>query len=141
MRLIFPPVDLARFAPAPPPPGPFTVLFASSPDKEGWLGHKSLQGGYAYWAAEAEAAGVWLLEASGHAMVYVNGEPRAGDIYQTGYVRLPVQLKKGTNHLLFHAVRGRVRAKLVPVKSEAMFNPPILPVSLAPAFGATICRV
>lgn len=37
VRLIFPPVDLARFTPAPAPAGPFTVLFASSPDQEGWL--------------------------------------------------------------------------------------------------------
>lgn len=37
VRLIFPPVDLERFAPRPAPAGPFTVLFASSPDKEEWL--------------------------------------------------------------------------------------------------------
>jgi glycosyltransferase involved in cell wall biosynthesis len=37
IRLIFPPVDLQKFTPAPAPPGPFTVLFASSPDQESWL--------------------------------------------------------------------------------------------------------
>jgi glycosyltransferase involved in cell wall biosynthesis len=37
VRLIFPPVDLTRFRPAPAPDGPFTVLFASSPDREDWL--------------------------------------------------------------------------------------------------------
>lgn len=37
IRLIFPPVDLERFVPRPAPAGPFTVLFASSPDKEAWL--------------------------------------------------------------------------------------------------------
>ncbi len=37
IRLIYPPVDLARFTPSPPPEGPFTVLFASSPDEESWL--------------------------------------------------------------------------------------------------------
>ncbi len=37
VRLIFPPVDLERFSPAPPPPGPFTVLFASSPEEPSWL--------------------------------------------------------------------------------------------------------
>lgn len=35
--LIYPPVDLRRFTPAAPPDGPFTVLFASSPDRESWL--------------------------------------------------------------------------------------------------------
>jgi glycosyltransferase involved in cell wall biosynthesis len=37
IRLIFPPVDLERFRPAPKPAAPFTVLFASSPEKPDWL--------------------------------------------------------------------------------------------------------
>jgi glycosyltransferase involved in cell wall biosynthesis len=37
VRLVFPPVDLEKFAPAPPPDGPFTVLFASSPEEPDWL--------------------------------------------------------------------------------------------------------
>lgn len=37
IQLIYPPVDLQRFAPSPPPEGPFTVLFASSPDQAQWL--------------------------------------------------------------------------------------------------------
>jgi glycosyltransferase involved in cell wall biosynthesis len=37
IRQIFPPVDLERFRPAPPPQEPFTVLFASSPDNAAWL--------------------------------------------------------------------------------------------------------
>lgn len=37
VRLIFPPVDLDVFRPAPRPEGPFTVLFASSPDDATWL--------------------------------------------------------------------------------------------------------
>jgi glycosyltransferase involved in cell wall biosynthesis len=36
-RLIFPPVDVNRFRPAPRPEEPFTVLFASSPDNADWL--------------------------------------------------------------------------------------------------------
>jgi glycosyltransferase involved in cell wall biosynthesis len=37
ITVIFPPVDLARFAYSPPPSGPFTVLFASSPNTESGL--------------------------------------------------------------------------------------------------------
>jgi glycosyltransferase involved in cell wall biosynthesis len=37
IELILPPVDLKRFTPTPPPTGPFTVVFASSPDDETWL--------------------------------------------------------------------------------------------------------
>src|SRR5206468_3737262 len=68
------------------------------------------------------AAGIYLLEASGHAMVYVDGEPRAGDPYDTGYVRLPVALRAGRNDLLFACGRGHVRARLVRPTSPALFN-------------------
>ena len=37
IRLIYPPVDLTRYSPARPPDGPFTALFASSPDRADWL--------------------------------------------------------------------------------------------------------
>ncbi|MBI1903230.1 MAG: glycosyltransferase [Planctomycetia bacterium] len=37
IRIIFPPVDTKRFYPSPPPDGPFTVLFASSPERADWL--------------------------------------------------------------------------------------------------------
>jgi len=37
IRVIFPPVDLERFSPAAAPAGPFTVTFASSPEKIDWL--------------------------------------------------------------------------------------------------------
>ena len=37
IRLVFPPVDLKRFTPMGKPNGPFTVLFASSPERVAWL--------------------------------------------------------------------------------------------------------
>lgn len=37
IRLIFPPVNLARFSPAPAADGPFRALFASSPESANWL--------------------------------------------------------------------------------------------------------
>jgi glycosyltransferase involved in cell wall biosynthesis len=37
VELVFPPVDLDRFRPSPRPPEPFTVLFASSPDRADWV--------------------------------------------------------------------------------------------------------
>ncbi len=42
IRLIFPPVDLERFVPTAAPEGPFTVLFASSPDEADWLEARGL---------------------------------------------------------------------------------------------------
>lgn len=37
VRMILPPVNLDRFQPTAQPDGPFTVLFASSPDRSDWL--------------------------------------------------------------------------------------------------------
>jgi len=88
----------------------------------GWFENQALRGGYAYMSIVAEQEKVLLLEASGHAMVYVNGEPRAGDTYSYGYVRLPVLLKKGTNDFLFSVARGRLKAALVAPKTEVAFD-------------------
>ena len=82
----------------------------------GWFESEALQGGYAYMSIVAAQEKIVLLEAAGHAMVYVNGEPRAGDTYGYGYVRLPVLLKPGTNDFLFQVGRGRLKAALVEPK-------------------------
>jgi len=63
-----------------------------------------------------------LLDASGHSMVYVNGEPRYGDPYRTGFSRLPIELRRGTNTLLFSCGRGAVRARLVEPKASVSLN-------------------
>jgi hypothetical protein len=44
---------------------------------------------------------ILMLEASGHVLVYLNGEPRVGDPYAHGYVRLPFQLRKRPNTFWF----------------------------------------
>jgi dienelactone hydrolase len=85
--------------------------------KDGVFEHESLKGGYAFFSVRNDEARVMLLEASGHQMVYVNGEPRAGDPYQAGNVRLPVSLRKGDNELLFYVGRGKLKARLVPPRT------------------------
>jgi glycosyltransferase involved in cell wall biosynthesis len=42
IKVIPPPVDLAQFSPATPPRYPFTVLFASSPDRIDWFSDRGL---------------------------------------------------------------------------------------------------
>jgi dienelactone hydrolase len=95
---------------------------AATPDEEGWVEHDALRGGYACLTVEADTERVMVLEAAGHSMVYVNGVPRAGDPYATGWIELPVHLNAGTNTFLFPVGRGRVRARLVAPKEEAQFN-------------------
>jgi hypothetical protein len=90
--------------------------------KDGALQHAALRGGYAYWSVTSETPRVMLLEASGHGVVYVNGEPRAGDPYQNGIVRLPVLLRAGANELLFQCGRGQLKAKLVEPDGPALLE-------------------
>jgi pimeloyl-ACP methyl ester carboxylesterase len=90
--------------------------------KAGTLDHAALRGGYAFWQVQSDEPRVMLLEASGHTMVYANGEPRTGDPYGYGFVRLPFLLRKGTNEFLFHCGRGRLQAKLTVPKSALLLD-------------------
>jgi pimeloyl-ACP methyl ester carboxylesterase len=99
-----------------------TRTWASATAKNSSLEHSALQGGYAFWSVNVETPRVMLLEASGHLMGYVNGEPRGGDPYQNGIVRLPVLLRAGANELLFQGGRGRLHAKLVEPEGPAVLD-------------------
>jgi pimeloyl-ACP methyl ester carboxylesterase len=89
---------------------------------DGEFRDSSLSGGYAFVTVPERAPRVMLLEASGHTMVTVNGEPRIGDPYETGWVRLPIQLREGQNELLFRMSRGRLRVRLTPPTAEALLD-------------------
>ncbi|MFQ5806639.1 MAG: prolyl oligopeptidase family serine peptidase [Phycisphaerae bacterium] len=94
----------------------------ATPDKDGWVGRDALRGGYACMMVETDTERTMLLDAAGHRMAYVNGVPRAGDPYSTGWIQLPVRMQAGTNTFLFHMRRGRVRARLVAPKADVLFN-------------------
>ncbi|QDU58581.1 alpha/beta hydrolase family protein [Aeoliella mucimassa] len=85
---------------------------ATSAD-DGLLSTRSIRGGYACAEFESPVAGVMLLEATGHATVYVNGLPVAGDPYAYGDFKVPVEVVKGINTFVFHVAQGELRAKLV----------------------------
>ncbi len=104
------------------PDGSVKTWKSAAAGEDGSLEHAALSDGYAYASVEADEEGIMLLEASGHSMVYVNGQPRVGDPYRTGKVRLPIMLEKGLNDLLFPCRRGRIRAELVPPTSEVMID-------------------
>lgn len=91
-------------------------------NNDGWLISPALRGGHAAAIVTVNEDTTKVLEAVGHNMAYCNGRPRAGDPYGFGVVRLPIQLRKGDNHLLFRVSRGRVRARLVAPKNEAQLN-------------------
>lgn len=83
----------------------------------------AMNGGYLYVSVESPKRQVMILEAAGHGSVYVNGEPRAGDTYSYGFVKLPVRLKQGRNDFVFNVPRGRMTARLVEPKEDFFFNP------------------
>ena len=91
-------------------------------DKEGAFRARALGNGYASITIPSEREEIRILEASGHSMVYVNGEPRTGDPYGTGWTRLPILLHKGTNDLLFLCARGELHVKLVPPTAPHMLD-------------------
>jgi pimeloyl-ACP methyl ester carboxylesterase len=99
-----------------------TRTWTAATAKDGTVENAALQGGYAFWSVNAEAPRVMLLEASGQFVSYVNGEPRGGDPYQYGTVRLPVLLRAGDNELLFQVGRGRLHAKLVEPEGPATLD-------------------
>jgi dienelactone hydrolase len=69
-------------------------------------------GRYLLTTIRSERERVMVLEGAGHALAYMNGEPRVGDPYVTGYVRVPVLMREGENTLMLLAGRRRVTAKL-----------------------------
>lgn len=64
--------------------------------------------GYARLLIERDFDSVVLLHGRGHSMLRVNGEPRAGDPYGHGYLKIPIYFKKGINELLVAGGRGNV---------------------------------
>lgn len=81
-------------------------------DAEGQFEDGALYGGYAVWRFESDADKVMILDAAGHSTVWVNGVIRAGDHYEYGTIRTPVEIKQGANELMFLCGRGRLRATL-----------------------------
>lgn len=102
--------------------------------------------GYVQFVVECPEDRTYFLEATGHGMAYVNGEPRTGDIYGYGYASVPVRLHKGTNTLLLSTGRGPVRIALKPVIKPISFDlrdrtlPDTFPGAPASAWGAVVVR-
>ena len=103
-------------------------------DSAGWFEGKKLRNAYVYVNYKVDKDQVVLLEGMGHRMVYLNGIPRIGNLYQRkdesepwepqyGYSFTPIKLKKGDNHLVFNASRGRLKIKFHKLRSALMINP------------------
>jgi dienelactone hydrolase len=69
-------------------------------DSTGKFRGEALVNGYIYLSYQSQRAQDALLNVLGNSMVYFNGEPHGGDIYNDGWMNIPVKLKKGENELL-----------------------------------------
>jgi dienelactone hydrolase len=103
------------------PDGKMSMWSAVKAAADGSLDTPKLRGGYAFASFDSPADRVMLVEAAGDAMVYVNGEPHAGDTYNLDWLRLPVAIKKGQNTLLFHLGADKLKARLVSAPDNAVF--------------------
>jgi poly(3-hydroxybutyrate) depolymerase len=104
------------------PSSPRWAAVTATAAADGGLTVPAPPGGYVWMTAEASAPRVMLLEASGHSIVYVNGEPRVGDPYGTGWVRLPISLHRGANGLLFQCGRGQLKVRLAAPRASALLD-------------------
>ena len=91
-------------------------------DEKGWFSGAAFRGGWAFAEVEVPASGPWLLDARGHSLVLVDGEPRGGDPYDLGLVRTPLHLEAGPHILLFKCGRGRLRAQLEPAPAPVFLE-------------------
>lgn len=87
-----------------------------SANEKGVFKSRKLRGGYLYVTYESQKSGVKILEISGHGEVYVNGVPRAGDVYNKHLTFHPVELKKGKNTFFVKGGRGEVFIQLLSVE-------------------------
>jgi pimeloyl-ACP methyl ester carboxylesterase len=102
------PSDLQDGSAGPPALGGEAPKWTRVDTPGGVIPGDAIRGGYAVVTIERAKDTVALLRARGHGMVYVNGEPRAGDPYAHGFLELPVRLRAGANTLVFAGGRGDV---------------------------------
>ena len=95
---------------------------AAEIDAGGEVKHDALRNGYVYLAIESNREYAAWLDAAGPTVVYIDGEPRAGDTYVTGRHRLPILIQEGTNHLLFFCRRGALKLELREADAPISFN-------------------
>ncbi|MCB9208925.1 MAG: prolyl oligopeptidase family serine peptidase [Ignavibacteriales bacterium] len=107
--------------------------FSVKANDEGWFRGRELRGSYIYYTYESDEDKIMILEGHNYYNVFVNQEPRIGNIYGNkeeyeswepnfNISYLPVKMKKGKNEFLFQVSYGGMKAVLHEKKSDAFFN-------------------
>lgn len=95
-------------------------------DSTGNFAGESLSEGYLYLSYESNEEKKALINVSGHNMLFFNGQPHGGDIYKSGWLNIPVQLKKGKNDILIRCSRW---ARWQGIQAQLIF--PTNPVAIS----------
>ena len=77
-------------------------------------------GGYIYLTYTSDRERTALLNAQGNSGLFFNGEAHAGDPYNSGWLYIPVKLKKGLNELYVRGVN--IKAELTFPKAPVTIN-------------------
>lgn len=85
--------------------------------------------GYLYVTYTADKEKTALLNTKGGSTVYVNGEPHTGDPYASGWLYIPIKLKKGLNEFYIRSGFRTAASLIFPVKPVSVnTEDPTLPV-------------
>lgn len=79
-------------------------------------------GGYYYLTYESEKETTALLNVKGNSSLFFNGEPHGGDAYSSGWLYIPVKIKKGINELYIRA--GQMTVDLLPITQPVFISTP-----------------
>lgn len=119
----------ARFyAPGYRVPKPGQVLFTDSQGREitwkeikadsagRFTAGRDASNGYIYLTYNSPKEQGAIINMTGNAMFYLNGEPHAGDPYEHNYLNIPVRLKKGLNEVYVRTsmlMRQGMKARII----------------------------
>ena len=97
--------------------------FSVNANNNGWFTGSELRGSYIYYKYNSDKEKIMVLEGYNYYNVFINHEPRIGNIYGNkenfeiwepnfNYSFLPVKIKKGKNEFLFQVTNGNMKAVL-----------------------------
>jgi len=98
---------------------------ANKADTSGKFFDNDNTGGYLYLTYSSNKEESALLKVSGNGMLYFNAVPHAGDIYSSGWLNIPVNLKKGLNEIYVRMAKyadDGISAKLIFPYKPVMLN-------------------
>ena len=76
-----------------------------SADSTGTFRGESVSEGYLYLSYQSNVDTTALMHIRGNSMFFINGVPRFGDPYKSGWLYTPVKLKQGRNDILVRCTR------------------------------------